>query len=344
MTLLRSGIKAAAYAAAAAVAPVLMRALPGPRLLVLTYHRVLPADHSARAYEEQGMVVSPERLEQHLRLLGRYASFMHIDDWLAQRDAGAALPRLACAVTFDDGWADNFHYAYPVLQRLHVPASIFLATARIGCEQGFWPTRLSRQLFAAWHAADQRFFDGMAQHLPAVHWHARVDGDRQRLAAHDLIAALKHHYVDAQIDAALDQVAPRMQERQPADLLDWEQVSAMAASGLVRFGSHTRNHRRLVTTLPESEMRDEVMGSIADLQAHLPGWSGGFCYPNGDSSPVARSQVQSHYSYCVFTELGVNGPAVDAHRLQRVSLHDRSGAGRNAVLGRIAGAYLGLGV
>lgn len=343
VSVLRSAVKACVYWAGACMAPVLMRALPGPRLLILTYHRVLPEDHPARDYEEQGMVVSPQRLEMHLRLLAPYVTYMHIDQWLSLRDAGAALPRLTCAVTFDDGWADNYEHAYPVLQKLQVPASIYLATARIGSDRGFWPTRLSRQIFKAWKTADQVFISAMAQQLPAVAWPAAVAPAKQRMAAHELIDSLKQHYVDEQIDAALDQLLPPADVHVESDVLEWQQVRAMAAGGLVQFGSHTRYHRRLIATLPDSVMQQEVVGSLEDLQTHLPQWRGGFCYPNGDSSAPARSQVQRHYSHSVLTDLGINRRTVDAHRLCRVSFHDRSGAGRTAVLGRIAGAVVGFG-
>ena len=340
VALLRRCIKTLAYGAGAWLAPVLMRALPGPRLLILTYHRVLPADHPARAYEEQGMVVSPEQLEMQLRLLGRYVTYMHLDDWLALRDSGAALPRLACAVTFDDGWADNHEHAYPLLLRLKVPACIYLATARIGTRRGFWPTRLSRQLFGAWKAGDQAFFDSMALHLPAAVWSGSVAPQRQRLAAHALIDGLKLHYVDEQIDAALDAVLKGESDPADSDVLDWQQVRVMAASGLVKFGSHTRDHRRLVADLSDADMDHEVAGSLQDLRDHLPDWRGGFCYPNGDSSASSLLLVGKYYSHSVLTEFGINSQHVDRQRLRRVGFHDRSGADRTAVLGRIAAAYV----
>ena len=343
VALLRSGIKRLAYAVGALMAPVLMRSLPGPRLLILTYHRVLPTDHPARAYEEQGMVVSPERLQMHLRLLAPFVTYLHIDDWLALRDRGAALPRLACAVTFDDGWADNHVHAYPVLQQLQVPACIYLATARVGTARGFWPTRLSRQLFTAWQAGDAQFLAAMALQLPAVSWPDCVATAEQRRIAHALIASLKQHYVDEQIDAALDAVLPGTAACADTDVLDWQQVQAMAAGGLVRFGSHTRDHRRLIDDLPDAQTQHEIAGSCQDLKNHLPAWHGGFCYPNGDSSDNARRYVQQHYTHSVFTNFGTNTSAVKAHRLRRVGLHDQSGATRTAVLGRIAAAYLALG-
>lgn len=54
-------------------------------------------------------------------------------------------------VTFDDGYANNFHHALPVLQQFSVPATIFLATSYLGthrfsggtgCVFRYWPAAL----------------------------------------------------------------------------------------------------------------------------------------------------------------------------------------------------------
>lgn len=342
MNAVRRVVKPLAYGLAATAAPALLHLPRGPRLLVLTYHRVLPEDHPARAYEEQAMVLSPARLALHLRLLSQHMPFMHVEDWLDQRDGGAALPRLACAVTFDDGWADNHDHAFAVLQQLQVPATIYLATARIGGTLGFWPTRLSRLLCGAWARDEGALVASLAAQLPAVAWPAQVAAPQRREALHQLIDGLKQHYIDAQIDDALQAAVGREGVAEVPDLLDWQQVRRMANSGLVRFGSHTRNHRRLRADLPAAVLQDEVQGSAQDIQQHLGRAPAGFCYPNGDLCAAARDSVKAHYRYAALNDLGINARAVDPFSLLRVSFHDASGADAQRVMGRITRACLGV--
>ena len=342
MNAVRRVVKPLAYGLAAAAAPALLHLPRGPRLLVLTYHRVLPEDHPARAYEEQAMVLSPARLALHLRLLSQHMPFLHVEDWLDQRDGGAALPRLACAVTFDDGWADNHDHAFAVLQQLQVPATIYLPTARIGGTLGFWPTRLSRLLCGAWARDESALVASLAAQLPAVAWPAQVAAPQRREALHQLIDGLKQHYIDAQIDDALQAAVGREGLAEVPDLLDWQQVRRMAHSGLVRFGSHTRNHRRLRADLPAAVLQDEVQGSARDIQQHLGRAPAGFCYPNGDLCAAARDSVKAHYRYAALNDLGINARAVDPFSLLRVSFHDASGADAQRVMGRITRACLGV--
>ena len=323
--------------------PLWLRLLRGPHLLILTYHRVLPLNHPARQYEEKGMIVSEQHFEMHLRLLGRYATFMHLEDWLRQREAGVALPRLTCVITFDDGWADNYDYALPILQRLKVPATIYLVTARIGSKQGFWPTNLARQLFAAWHVSNHQLITGLSQALPTVAWPQDVPQHDRQDAVSKLIDQLKKHYRDEHIDAALAQVQGTNLSDPVVDLLDWEQVRSMAATSFINFGSHTRNHCRLNAQLPEQQLDQEIVGSSSDIADKLGKVCVGFCYPNGDASSDAMEKVRQTYSHSVFTTLGVNTIRANAHALKRIGLHDGSGATARAVWGRLACAYLGVG-
>ena len=49
-----------------------------------------------------------------------------------------ALPRRAVLVTFDDGWRDNLDYAYPLLRRFGMPATLFTATEMLDEKSVCW--------------------------------------------------------------------------------------------------------------------------------------------------------------------------------------------------------------
>ncbi len=64
----------------------------------------------------------------------RYAP-VALGDWIGQ---GTPPSRPSFAVTFDDGWADNYEHAFPVLRELNIPATIFLATGAVEDRTPFW--------------------------------------------------------------------------------------------------------------------------------------------------------------------------------------------------------------
>ena len=48
-------------------------------LLILTYHRILPRDHPERYTEQPGMVVEPETLRMHLKVLSEFFEMVSLD-------------------------------------------------------------------------------------------------------------------------------------------------------------------------------------------------------------------------------------------------------------------------
>ncbi len=122
-------------------------------LLILSYHRVLPRDFSELNIVEPGMFVFDDTFEMHIVELLKHFEPVDLSQWLAKRTRGERLPDRAVALTFDDGWRDNYEFAYPILTRHVVPATIFVVTSLAGTNHSFWPERLARRLMAC-HKSD----------------------------------------------------------------------------------------------------------------------------------------------------------------------------------------------
>ncbi|WP_407275557.1 polysaccharide deacetylase family protein [Halothiobacillus sp. DCM-1] len=97
------------------------RALPR----ILMYHRVLPA------VTGQGITMNRSRFAWQMdQLARRGARFVTVSELLAAQD-----PRQMVAITFDDGYADNYQYAWPILRAHGAPATIYLAPEMSGIER-----------------------------------------------------------------------------------------------------------------------------------------------------------------------------------------------------------------
>lgn len=322
----KRAIKSLAQSVASQVAPVGWRLRRSARLLVLMYHRVLPAGHPDLEFEEPGMFVSPQTLQLHLGILKREFELVHLDDWLADADGGRKLPRRACAITFDDGWRDNYQYAYPLLREAGAPATIYLVTDLIGTRYSFWPNRLSRLL----RGGHEKTL------VPLLRERLSIDG---RDSSDVLIAKCKASCSDAQMNQLLD-IAERSLDSATStarDLVTWEEIREMAGSGLVRFGSHTRRHTRLRADVSTDDLNDEIAGSQRLLADNLGAPPRTFCYPNGDHSPQAVAAVRERYLGAVTTQRGWNSPASDRCLLQRVGVHEDVSRSATQFVSRLAG-------
>jgi peptidoglycan/xylan/chitin deacetylase (PgdA/CDA1 family) len=100
-------------------------------MLIVTYHAVV-GPYSP-------VCCPPEQLHADLAACRDAGyGFVSLDDvarWLARE---IALPARSLAVTFDDGYANVVSAGLPILQRLAVPATVYVIGARIGLDNQ-WP-------------------------------------------------------------------------------------------------------------------------------------------------------------------------------------------------------------
>ena len=300
----------------------------GPRLWILMYHRILPPTDPRYAEEEPGMIVEPDTFRMHLQTLKRHFTVMPLGEWVERARNDQPLPPKACAITFDDGWLDNYEYAFPILQQEQVPATLFAVSHMIGTRDLFWPNRIVRLL------------QQPRERLREFSWLAELlgEGDMDAERSSQLIYSLKSlpdHELLERIDEA-EAVLGLTVPEQPV-LLDWEQLAAMADSGLFEIGSHTCHHFRLRESLPAEVLEREVSESKRRLEENLEKPVELFCYPNGDLCPRAREAVSRHYSAAVTTQGGVCDRATDAVQMPRYGVHQGSASTPTRLLARLSG-------
>lgn len=337
--MLKRIVKRPVRAAVAAIAPRVWR-YRKRSLLVLMYHRVFTKNDPRWHIEQPGMVVSVDAFEMHLEVIRQYFEPVRLGDWIRSSLAGTTVPEHACAVTFDDGWRDNFDNAYPLLRRAGVPATIFLVSDLVGTNHTFWPERLALNLTDGLRRVGTELFQ-----LPEYHWLATlgvatsIDRTGLNRESLDRIVEGAKRIPDTELQQKLDAmervVCPDAQRS--ASLLDWRQVGEMVQSRFVDIGSHTRHHIRLRAGLDASVVEDEVVGSKRALEQRLKTPIDLFCYPNGDITPAAAALVQSQYLGACTTTRGWNVGHVERHRMRRIGIHEDVARSRNAFVARLSG-------
>lgn len=305
-----------------------------PRLWVLMYHRVIPAEQAAREGEEPGMYVTPETFARHLGWMREQFEIVQLGDWVTRASAGAPLPARACAVTFDDGWRDNYEHAFPLLKQTQTPATIFAVSHLVGTARQFWPNRLSRLLGQIATAPANARPAGAAWLLELANGALPAPADSAGIAA--LIHACKT-LPDAEINRRLDALEAELPGMDVApQLLDWAQLREMQASGLVDVGSHTCHHYRLRADLPEAVALAEIADSQALLKKELGSAVDLFCYPNGDYTDRTAAAVAERYRAAVTTQRGINRRSQPLNRLARIGMHEDVSNTRSRFLARVS--------
>ncbi len=306
----------------AAIAGKQARKNSEPELLIIGYHRILPIDHPEFQMMQPGMRVQPSTLEMHIKILRQYFEFVDLNDWVSKVKNGLSVPNKAVALTFDDGWVDNYEYAYPILKREEVPATIFLVSSMIGTNNQFWPERVSNILS---YIKDERrvgLGKGMLKWFEQHQFDINNSSSFDERGVNALISRLKEKsddevYKSLTVFADVECKIPHL-----VHIMNETQLLEMKASGLVSFGAHTKRHFRLDKISDYSLLEGETLGSKNDLEELLNINVSGFCYPNGSFDNKAVDVIRQGFQYSCTTKKGWNTTKSDLLLLNRILLHD----------------------
>jgi peptidoglycan/xylan/chitin deacetylase (PgdA/CDA1 family) len=104
--------------------------------MLLMYHHICPRENVPATGDQADIEgwaynLEPQHFEFQLKLLMKQGfEFVPISEYIRRCEEGH-LDWGVVSVTFDDGWLDNYQYAYPILADLGIPATIFVPSGKM---------------------------------------------------------------------------------------------------------------------------------------------------------------------------------------------------------------------
>jgi peptidoglycan/xylan/chitin deacetylase (PgdA/CDA1 family) len=288
---------------------------------ILMYHRILPQDQ-LESWVQPGMYVHPHTFETQIRFLMNCCNIVPLEE-LTKPNLHNSHQRNShpkCAITFDDGWYDFYLYAYPILKKHGVPATVFLPTDYIGTDDWFWTDRFLNVI--------RQIRDKKGLHNKIVRISANIpdiESVFDIVQVERTISLLKKCSKE-EIENVIDrlqrewELIPKFKERA---FLKWEEISQISQNSHIRFGSHTAGHF-ILTTLTEEQVLLELKKSQQEIASRHIGTNDffPFCYPNGNCNlGVARNVQRSGYDMGVTTKKGWNHSSTHLYQLNRIGIH-----------------------
>ncbi|MDH4053931.1 MAG: polysaccharide deacetylase family protein [Gammaproteobacteria bacterium] len=289
------------------ILPLLMRLNAGRRLLVLIYHRVLEEADPFRSGD-----VTAAAFESQISLLQSVFTCQRFSDAVSEvrNSAGPTV-----AVTFDDGYKDNFEVALPILKRYGVPATFFVATGFLDGRVMWNDTVIESIRFAIGKDVDLSMF--------GLGWQTLSSTSAAIPVAHAVIKAIK--YLDpferqSCVDRLADQVGYSQRERL---MMEENEIRGLHRAGM-EIGAHTVSHP-ILKNIREEEARREIRESKSQLEAITGAEVTSFAYPNGrPGSDFTGRDVdlvrKSGFEAAATTAWAAATDNVDRHAVPRVSI------------------------
>ena len=284
------------------------------RVIILMYHRF--------SSKREPFKIQQSVFENQIRFLIKkkynFIRLQHYSEVLNNRRDD--LPDNSVIVTIDDGYMDNFTYAYPILRRYTIPATIFLVTDFIDKKFWLWPNKLEFILkrsklksfeFPLENKTDQFLVDNFQN------WH------KTQLSIFDYCRMLKDDKKNAFLDELAKHLKVDVPEQTVSDFqpLTWDQIIEMGKRK-IEFGSHTCSHP-ILSKISSKEVEHELLNSKKQIESQLDAEVTSFCYPNGQPEDINNTILNlvktAGYHCAVSTVKGFNTSRSERFFLNRTS-------------------------
>ena len=289
-----------------------------PGILIFNHHRIGNAANSS--FDRAVFSSTTDQFDAQVRYLKKRMPIVSGDELEALVSGRTRLRHTVAAITFDDGYLDNYTKAFPVLKSHDATAIFFLITTYVGTSTVPWWDEIAN-LIRSTSAPSLKLTFPFPETIQL--------GEDRETSIRTVLRRFKlpeNHDYDGFLSELRDQTrttaAPALRR-----FLSWDDAREMKASGM-EIGSHTRTHR-LLSQLTAEEQFQELSESKAEMEHELGGRVCSFAYPVGTRdafTPLTEELARSAgYSMCFAFHGGINRPG---HI--RPTHIDRTTPGKNA--------------
>ena len=239
-------------------------------LTVIMLHRVLPTHDPRWSAADQGWAVSEELFKDSFAFFKQHYHFVSLSEVEESLRGRHRLPTRPLLLTFDDGWADNFDYVYPILKKENIPALIFVAAGAVDRKRPFWREAIVMALKAGYLSTEK---------CRALAEKADRHVARDVYSAVDLVAALSSSDEERR-EQWLEEagVYDFLAAKYPPFMLNAAQLRELSANKIA-IGVHGYTHNPISI---EANWAKELQASRTEIQTHLQGLApDSFSFPHG---------------------------------------------------------------
>ncbi len=254
---------------------------------ILIYHRVCPKVDNWSLGS-----LSPANFEMQMKYFAQNYELLSLDNLVQFIKSGEPFPKNAIVVTFDDGYKDNYLYAYPILRKYKIPATIFLTTGYIGASELFWWDKVA-YIIENNTSIKKLNLNGLGSYS--------LQSELEKTKVKSIICEKLKKMPDNQRISIIQKLINICKVEIPPDLgekyfLSWSEIKEMDNAGIT-FGAHSVNHPILIN-MPLELAKNEIIQSKKDIEEKLGKQITAFSYPNGNFNAEVVELVRKSGFVC----------------------------------------------
>jgi peptidoglycan/xylan/chitin deacetylase (PgdA/CDA1 family) len=246
--------------------------------IILVYHRIVD-DRSN--YLNKSAVVHHhlKDFETEIAYFKRNFQMISMDEVVSHMKLGKGFRRPSIAITFDDGYLDNYTLAYPVLKKHAVTATIYITTGLIGTPDKIWTEKIG----LAFLETKKDYFN-FSTILGDITVPIKTMEEKEQ-AYSKVSKALKLRPDDERRELVQvlfeklevnEKSGRHFEERM---MLNWDEIQEMRKDGIT-IGSHSHTHP-ILSRMPIQKAKDEILNSKKIAEKNVDTKVRHFSFPNG---------------------------------------------------------------
>lgn len=281
-------------------------------VVVLTLHRVLDDTEFSHSSSLPATLVRQKTFEALVRWITRNFDVLDLRNGFLSWEEHER-PRVA--VTFDDGWLDNYEIAEPIATRYRCPVAIFVCPDLTGKPFPFWPERVNSLLAKIPNLTELPELARFCACSPLETREKIIEYMKQR-------PACERDRLIAQLEAASGSAANPVDSEPLNRAMGWEQIRELSLRG-VCIGSHTFSHQ-ILTSVPAATCRRELTLSRREIESRLQMPCALLAYPNGNHDrSVYLLAAEAGYTLAFANRPGCWTKDTDFLQIPRVNIWER---------------------
>lgn len=292
----------------------LLEIVPKSNLFISNYHRIYDGelhtlfDRGVFAHSKDAFYAQIKWIKKRFRIL----SEAEIIDIVEKKEN---ITTQCCAITFDDGYKDNYDIAYPILKDLEVPAIFFIPIDAIESRKlGWWDLiayligKTTKETIKIHDFEMELKTEGKRE--DSIRKVQRIFKDTPYEAVRNLVSELSEA---AEVELPGDEIQTR-------ELMSWAEIQELSENNIA-IGSHTKSHR-ILAQLSREEQLDELAVSKAFLEEKIRKPVNTIAYPVGGANAYneetkAIAQEAGYRAAFSFTSEINRWPIKDCYDIRR---------------------------
>ena len=244
------------------------------QVAVLMYHEIAEDDRNIESWS----VVRRNDFLRQIDSLRRSYDLLTLDEALQRVARPVAGGRPGAVLTFDDGNRGHADILLPIVEREHIPVTLYVATGHIEQQRCYWFDRVVNALQVPVPMDLDLSSEGLGRYAIGHSAGPANWGQISRLL--EDLKELPSERCETVSDLIVERAARIGPSQAKVAPLTMDGVRCLAASDMVTLGAHTHGHE-LLTQVSEPTARASILASRDLLQQ----WSGRqvrhFAYPSG---------------------------------------------------------------